>query len=164
MEIQTFTIQHSDLIFLFLFCCILGPFWASSLFNRERPEARPNPSGHSGLQLVSDLLEPANEAVGGIGGVGTIEVRGPEFTPLGAVAQHVPGGSEHGSGHADDCLLGTPPGPQAAELSLQVAALDLDGGPGGLLRGGLEPGCTPVPASAKSWTRGGTRSTSTAGC
>ena len=96
-------------------------------------------SGRRHLDVVADLLQPADEAVGGLLGVGAIEVGGTQVVPFGAVAQHVPGGGEHGGGHADDGLLGATACTQAVELGLQVAAFDLDGCPGGLHEGGLEP-------------------------
>lgn len=55
-------------------------------------------------------------------GVHVVEVCGAEVVPFGAVAQDVPGGGEHGGGHADDGLLGAAAGTQTVELGLQVAA------------------------------------------
>ena len=92
-----------------------------------------------GVYDVADLLKPADEAVGGLAGVGAVEVCGAQIVPFGAVAQHVPDGGEHRGGHGDDGLLGAAACTQAVELRLQVAAFDLDGGPGGLHEGGLEP-------------------------
>src|SRR5205085_6001926 len=76
--------------------------------------------------LVADLLKSADQAAGGFGGVGAIEVGGAEVVPLGAVAQHVPGRGEHRGGHGDDGFLGAAARTQTMELWLQVAALDLD--------------------------------------
>jgi hypothetical protein len=75
-------------------------------------------------------------------------VCGPQVVPFGAVAQHVPGGREHGGGYGDDGLFGTPARAQALELGLQVAALDLDGGPGGLDQRGLEPPAAAAQSGA----------------
>ena len=102
------------------------------------------PSSRRGLHDVADLLKPSNQAIGGFTGIGAIKVRGAQVVPFGAIAQHVPGGGEHGSGHADDGLLDATAGPQPMELRLQVAALDLHGCPGGLHQRGLEPLATPA--------------------
>ena len=59
--------------------------------------------------------------------------------PFGAIFEHVPCSGEHGSGHGDDGLLGTPTGSDAVELRLQITALDAHGGPGGLNKRGFEP-------------------------
>src|SRR5437867_10440587 len=89
---------------------------------------KPTPLSRNDLHRVADLLKTADEAVGGLVGVGAVEVGGAQIVPLGAVAQHVPGGGEHGGGHGDDGFLGAATGTNAVELGLQVAALDLHGG------------------------------------
>ena len=75
-------------------------------------------SSRSRLHGVADLLKPADEAVGGLGGVGSVEVGCPEVVPLGAVAQHVPGRGEHRGCNADDGFLGTAASAQSVELRL----------------------------------------------
>src|SRR5881628_1074513 len=84
------------------------------------------------LHGVADLLKSAHQAQRCLVSVGAIEVGGAQVVPFGAVAQHVPGGREHRGGHRDDGLLDATARAQAVELRLQVAALDLDGGPSGL--------------------------------
>src|SRR6478736_5446123 len=91
------------------------------------------------LYGVAHLLKPADQPRGGLVGVRTVEVGGAEVVPFGAVAQHVPDGGEHRGGHRDDGLLDAAACAQAVELRLEITALDLDRGPGGLDHGGLEP-------------------------
>jgi transposase len=99
---------------------------------------RPRSSRH-GADLVADLLQAPDEAVGGLGGVLAVEVGSAQIVPFGAVLEHVPCGREHGGGHGDDGLLGASSRSDAMELRLQVASLDSYGRPGGLHQRGLEP-------------------------
>ena len=62
------------------------------------------------LYRVADLLQSANEARGAFLRIGTIEVSAAEFAPFGAVAQHVPDGGDHRSGHRHDGFLGAATG------------------------------------------------------
>ena len=48
-----------------------------------------NPSSRRYLHVVSNLLKPADEAVGGLVGISAVEVSGAQVVPFGAVAQHV---------------------------------------------------------------------------
>ena len=122
------------------------PRWLAFLNAQTRMKL--SSSSWCDLHRVADLLKSADQAVGGLLSVGAVEVGGAEVVPFGAVAQHVPGGGEHGGGHGDDGLLSTASGAHAVELRLQVAALDLDGRPGGLHHGRLEPLAAAAQPSA----------------
>lgn len=56
--------------------------------------------------MTADVLKPADEEVGGLGGVGAVEEYTARLMPLSALAQHLPYGGEHGGGHGNDGLLG----------------------------------------------------------
>ena len=75
------------------------------------------------LDGVADLLKPADQAGGGLVGIGAIEVRAAEFAPFGAVAQHVPGGGQDGGGDGADGFFRAAAGAQALELGLEIAGL-----------------------------------------
>src|SRR5678815_3176218 len=90
--------------------------------------------------VAAEVLKPLEEAADGLGSVVAIEVIAAEVVVLGAVAQHVEGGGEHGGGHGEDGLLGAAACLDAQELGAQVAGLDAYGGPGGGDQGGLDPG------------------------
>ena len=51
-----------------------------------------DPSSRFGGHDVADLLQSADQSVGGLLRIGAIEVGGAEILPFGAVAQHVIGG------------------------------------------------------------------------
>jgi hypothetical protein len=76
-----------------------------------------------GLHDVADPLKPADRPVGGLGGVGAVEVAGAQVMPLGAVAQHVPGGGEHRRGHDHDGFPDAPVRRQAVEPRFRIAQM-----------------------------------------
>src|SRR5215203_1373303 len=92
--------------------------------------------------IAAEDLKSLEKAADGLGSILAVEVLAAEVVVLGAVAQHVVGGSEHRGGYGEDGLLGATPGLDAQELSAQVAGLDAHGCPGCGDQGGLDPGAS----------------------
>ncbi len=98
--------------------------------------------------MTSEVGEAFEQATDGLVDVVTIEVVGTKVGVLNAIAEHMVGGREHGSGHRENGLLATAAGFDTQELSVQIAGFDPYRSPGRRHQGGLEPGATLAHARA----------------
>ena len=73
------------------------------------------------MDFEAEFLEAADETVGDLGAVSSIEVVGTQVVVLDPIAEHVIGGDEHGGGYGDDRLLRTAAALDTQELCAQVA-------------------------------------------
>lgn len=58
--------------------------------------------------IAAEILEPLEQAADGLGSVVAVEVFTAEVAVLGAVAQHVVSGGQHGGRDGEDCLFLAP--------------------------------------------------------
>src|SRR3982074_881849 len=119
---------------------------------KKRRSVRASGSLCGGLELdgKAELGETRDEMLGFGFGRTAIEVVCAEVVVLGAVLEHVIDGGEDRGGDGADGFLRATPVTQAKELSLVVAALLADGGPGALDQHRLEPGRAPAHARGGS--------------
>ncbi len=107
--------------------------WRGSPLDRNRLGLRGDGAGEA------ELGDLPGEALRLLLGCTLVKVLGPEVAPEGAVAQHVPGGREHGGGDGADRLLGAAALAQPLELGPEIAVLFARCRPGALHEGGLPP-------------------------
>src|SRR2546430_7704588 len=104
------------------------------------------------IDVAAEICKAFEEPANGLAGVVAGEVVGAEVVVSDAVAEHVIGGCQHGSGHGEDGLLGAAAGLDAQELGVQVAGFDAYRSPGGSDQGGLEPGAALAHARSEEHT------------
>ena len=77
------------------------------------------------LDGAAEVVETAQEAADRLGFIAAVEVQRPEIAVRDAVAEHVVGGCEHGSGDGEDGFFGTAARLDAQKLSAQVVLSQL---------------------------------------
>jgi hypothetical protein len=88
---------------------------------------------------ATQIAEPSQEALDGFGFVMPSEVIRAQVFVSDTVAEHEEGSGQHGGGHREDGLLGTPAGFDPQELRLQIAILGANGSPGRRNESSFEP-------------------------